>query len=76
MATSTKRFTAIEIVTYRLSNSTKVVSFDTLDEAIAHVCNEKKLHPRSKKFNPCIKDTVENKVYHYTQGIINTVVTF
>ena len=76
MATSTKRFTAIEIVTYRLSNSKKVVSFDTLEEAIEHVEKQKRLHPRSKKFNPCIKDTVENKVYHYTQGIINTVVTF
>ena len=73
---ATKRFTAIEIVTYRLSNSTKVVSFDTLEDAIAHVTKEKELHPRSKKFNPCIKDTVEKKVYHYINGIVNTITSF
>jgi hypothetical protein len=54
-----KRFTASEIVTYRLSNSTRVVSFDTLEEAIAHVKKERDLHPRSKKFNAMIFDTVE-----------------
>ena len=58
---ATKRFTATEIVTYRLSNSTKVVSFDTLEEAVAHVKKERELHPRSKKFNPNIFDTVEKK---------------
>ena len=73
---ATKRFTATEIVTYRLSSSIKVVSFDTLEEAIAHVTKERELHPRSKKFNPCIKDTAENKVYHYTNGLINTITTF
>ena len=56
---ATKRFTTTEIVTYRLSNRTKVVSFDTIEEAKAHVCNEKNLHPRSKKFNSMIFDTVE-----------------
>lgn len=61
---ATKRFTTSEIVTYRLSSSIKSVSFDTLDEAVSHVKNEKKLHPRSKKFNPMIKDTVENKSYN------------
>ena len=29
---ATKRFSTLELVTYRLSNSTKTVSFDTLDE--------------------------------------------
>lgn len=61
---ATKRFTASEIVTYRLSNSTKGVSFDTLEEAVSHVKNEKNLHPRSKKFNPMIKDSVEKKYYN------------
>ena len=73
---ATKRFTAIEIVTYRLSNSTKVVSFDTLQEAINHVTKQLELHPRSKKFNPCIKDTAEKKVYHYINGLVNTVTSF
>lgn len=76
MKAKTKRFTAIEIVTYRLSNSTKVVSFDTLEEAVEHVAKQRELHPRSKKFNPCIKDTIENKVYHYIDGIVNTVTSF
>lgn len=58
-----KRFTTTEIVTYRLSNSTKVVSFDTLEEAIEHVKKEKGLHPRSKKFNQMVKDTQEKKYY-------------
>lgn len=60
---ATKRFTTTEIVTYRLSNSTKVVSFDTLEEAIEHVKKEKDLHPRSKKFNPMVRDTQEKKYY-------------
>lgn len=72
---ATKRFTASEIVTYRLSNYTKVVSFDTLEEAIAHVKKERELHPRSTKFNPCIKDTVERKVYHYVNGFSPKTIT-
>ena len=73
---ATKRFTAIEIVTYRLSNTTKVVSFDTLEQAIEHVTKQRELHPRSNKFNPCIKDTEENKVYHYINGLVNTITSF
>lgn len=73
---ATKRFTATEIVTYRLSNSIKVVSFDTLDEAVEHVKKQRELHPRSKKFNPCIKDTTEKKVYHYINGLVNTITSF
>lgn len=60
---ATKRFTTSEIVTYRLSNSTKLVSFDTIEEAKAHVEKERELHPRSKKFNPRVIDTVERKSY-------------
>jgi hypothetical protein len=56
--TTQKRFSTTAIVTYRLSSSTKVVSFDTLEEAIQLVKNEKSLHPRSKKFNPTILDSV------------------
>ena len=61
---ATKRFTASEIVTYRLSNATKQVSFDTLEEADKHVKKERDLHPRSKKFNAQIIDTVEKKSYN------------
>lgn len=49
-----KKFIASEIVEYRKSNSTKQVSFDTLEEAINHVKKERELHPRSKKFDPII----------------------
>ena len=52
----TKRFATTEIVNYRKSNCTKAIYFDTLDEAIAHVKNQKELHPKSKKFNPYIVD--------------------
>lgn len=62
---TTLRFTTTEIVTYRLSNSTKLVSFDTLEEAKAHVKKEMELHPRSKKLNRRIVDTVEGKTHQY-----------
>ena len=62
---TTKRFTASEIVTYRLSNTVKQVSFDTIEEAQAHVEKERELHPRSKKFNPTVIDTVERKSYRF-----------
>jgi len=66
---TTKRFTASEIVTYRISNSTRNVEFDTIEEAIKHVCKEQDLHPRSKKFNPFIKDVIENKSIHYMDAL-------
>lgn len=56
-----KRFRTTEIVEYRLSNSTRQISFDTIEEATAHVINERKKHPRSKKFNPYVYDIVEQK---------------
>lgn len=55
---ATKRFTASAIKNYRLSNTTYQVSFDTLEEAKQHVVSERELHPRSKKFNPIIVDTL------------------
>lgn len=60
-----KRFTTTEIVVYRLSYSTKVVSFDTIQEAITHVSNQHEKHPRSKKFNAYIKDSQEKISKHY-----------
>jgi len=60
MATA-KRFTTTAIKVYSQSNTTYVVSFDTLEEAIAHVKNEKVLHPRSKKFNAMVRDTQAEK---------------
>jgi hypothetical protein len=68
---TTKRFTASEIVTYRLSNSTKTVEFDTIEEAITHVSKEQDLHPRSKKFSPYIRDTKEQKSIHFIDAMRN-----
>ena len=62
---ATKRFSASEIVTYRLSNSTRLVYFDTIEEAKAHIEKERKLHPRSKKFSTRIFDTVEKKYVQF-----------
>ena len=60
-----KRFQTTGIKTYRLSNATYQVSFDTLEEAQAFVENERNEHPRSKKFNPYIYDSIEKKRIHY-----------
>jgi len=62
---ATKRFTTTEIATYRKSNSTRIVSFDTIEEAQSHVEKERELHPRSKKFNATVIDTVEKKAYRF-----------
>lgn len=61
MKTPKKRYQITVIVTYRKSNTTKQVTFDTLEEAREAVKNERKLHPRSKKFNPCIIDLQEKR---------------
>ena len=60
-----KRFSVSEIVTYRLSNSTKQVSIDTIDEAKNHIENERILHPRSKKFSSKIYDNQDKKVVQW-----------
>lgn len=62
---TSKRFTASEIVIYRLSNRAKRVSFDTIEEAKAHVEKERELHPRSKKFDNMVFDTVEKKWFRF-----------
>ena len=63
--TTTKRFQTTGIKTYRLSNATYQISFDTIEEAKAFIENERDEHPRSKKFNPIIWDNVERKGIHY-----------
>jgi len=64
MKATAKRFTCSEIVVYRMSNTTKIVSFDTIEEAAEHVKKQRDLHPRSKKFNAQISDTVDRKSYN------------
>lgn len=66
---TTKRYSASEIVTYRKSNTTKAVQFDTLEEAVKHVAKEQDIHPRSKKFSPYIWDTQEKRSIHYIDAM-------
>jgi predicted DNA-binding WGR domain protein len=56
-----KKFQTTVIVTYRKSNTTRKVSFDTFEEAKAVIEEQRKKHPRSKKFNGYVFDSVENK---------------
>ena len=65
MTTKTKRFSTTGIKTYRLSNATYQISFDTIEEALKFVLNERNNHPRSKKFNPFIRDNEEKVSTHY-----------
>ena len=61
MKTTEKRFTTLELVTYRLSNSTKKVSFDTFEEAKKFAIEQRKLHPRTKKLTGRVFDSIEKK---------------
>ncbi len=64
MTTTTKkdkRFITTVIVTYSKSNTTRKVSFDTFEEAKAVVEEQRIKHPRSRKFNGYVFDSVENK---------------
>ena len=65
MTTKNKRFSTTGIKTYSQSNATYQVSFDTFEEAVKFVESEKEKHPRSKKFNPYIFDSVERKSIRY-----------
>ena len=65
MTTKNKRFTTTGIKTYRLSNATYQISFDTIEEAKSFIEKEKEEHPRSKKFNPYIWDSKEQRSSHY-----------
>ena len=61
MKTTDKRYQTTVIVTYSRSNTTRKVSFDTFEEAKAVVEEQRKKHPRSKKFNGYVFDGVEKK---------------
>lgn len=61
IAKTEKRFQTTVIVTYSRSNTTRRVSFDTLEEAKAVVEEQRQKHPRSKKFNGYVYDSVEKK---------------
>ena len=57
----TKRFQTSVIITYSRSNTTKKVSFDTFEEAAKVVKEQREKHPRSKKFNGYVFDSVERR---------------
>lgn len=61
MKTTEKRFQTTVIVTYRKSNTTRRVSFDTFEEAKSVVEEQRIKHPRSRKFNGYVFDSVERK---------------
>lgn len=61
MKTTEKRYQTTVIATYRKSNTTRKVSFDTFEEAKAVIEEQRIKHPRSKKFNGYVYDSVENK---------------
>lgn len=63
MKATVKRFSTLELVTYRLSNTTKTVYFDTLEEAIEFATKQKELHPRTKKLNGTVWDSQEKKTH-------------
>lgn len=56
-----KRFQTRELVVYRKSNTFKVVSFDTFEEAEAFAIEQRTKHPRTEKLNGVVFDT-ENKI--------------
>lgn len=56
-----KRFQTTKIVVYNRSNIIRKVSFDTFTEAKALVEEQRKKHPRSKKVNRYVFDSVEKK---------------
>ncbi len=61
MKAAVKRFSTLELVTYRMSNSTRVVYFDTLNDATYFAVCQKNKHPRSKKLSGCVTDN-ETKI--------------
>lgn len=61
MKAKDKRFQTTVIVTYSRSNTTRKVSFDTFTEAKAVVEEQRIKHPRSRKFNGYVFDSVEKK---------------
>ena len=59
--TTEKRFKTTIIVAYSRSNTTRKVSFDTFAEAAEVVHEQRQRHPRSRKFNSYVFDSVEKK---------------
>ena len=51
MTTTSKNYSTLELISYRLSNRAKLVYFETKEEAIEFAKEQRKLHPRSKKLN-------------------------
>jgi hypothetical protein len=62
-----KRFSTLELVTYRLSNTTRLVYFDTFEEASNFAQNQRFAHPRTRKLNGFVFDseTKESKKVAY-----------
>ena len=64
MAQERKRYSTTELVVYSMSNSTRTVYFDTLEEAMVFARKQREAHPRTKKLNGAVYDRLDNKYYH------------
>lgn len=64
MKAEVKRFITLELVTYRLSNTTKTVYFDAEKEAIDFARKQRELHPRTKKLTGTVWDSQEKKTIY------------
>ena len=63
MAQERKRYSTTELVVYSMSNTTRTVYFDTLEEAMDFARKQREAHPRTKKLNGAVYDHLDNK-YH------------
>lgn len=64
MKTIEKRFRTLELINYRMSNSTKVAHFDTEKEAVDFAKKQKELHPRTKKLTGTVWDSQEKRTIY------------
>ena len=63
MKNAALRFRTLEVVSYRKSNTTREVSFNTLEEALAFARDQHAKHPRTSKLHGVVRDAVTGD-YH------------
>ena len=62
MKTEKGRYSTLELVVYRKSNTTRMVYFHEFAEAADFAVVQRNLHPRSKKLNGCVADHETGKL--------------
>ena len=63
MKNAALRFRTLEVVSYRKSNTTREVSFNTLEEALDFARDQRAKHPRTNKLHGVVRDSVTGE-YH------------